>query len=85
MHGNISDVEIVHMQVIIIHSFAIGIHFVISLKLRLCNLQLYKLKFKLESHIVETWFARVFFFAIDNIHVDVENLQMLQCIICRKK
>jgi hypothetical protein len=29
MDGNISNVDIVHMQVIITHSFAIGTHFVV--------------------------------------------------------
>jgi hypothetical protein len=52
----------------------------IILRLWLYSMQLYKLKLQLGSHIVEAQFV-----ANDNLLMDIENSQMLQCIICRTK
>jgi len=86
MHDKILDVEIVIcklLQFIFLLLELILLLQIFLLRLRLCNMQLYKFKLKFGNHIVEVWFAKGFSFVNDNIPMDIENLQMLQCIICR--
>ncbi len=54
-------------------------------KMKYCSMQLYKFKLYFGNHTNLFQFIGVFFCCEWRLHMDLENLQMLQCIVCDKK
>jgi hypothetical protein len=49
------------------------------------NLQLHKFKLHFGNHTIVFQFSSVLFLMNDDVPMDLENLQMLQCIVYRSK
>jgi hypothetical protein len=70
MHNNISNVETVHMLATTTHFWVVELILLlqqIMVRLRICNLWLYKIKLQLWSHIVKAWIVGVYFVVNDNL------------------